>query len=85
LKLKNTRFTDCQLKEVEFIEADLTQAVFENCDLIHATFERTILNGADLRTAFNFSIHPEINQLKKTKFSSAGLAGLLDRYDIEIE
>lgn len=85
LKLKGTAFKNCKLQEVEFREADLTQARFDNCDLTRATFENTILQGADLRTATNFSIDPEINKLKKARFSINGLPGLLARHDLLIE
>jgi len=83
-KLKKTFFKDCSLPEVDFTEADLSNAVFENCDLSGAKFEKTNLEKADLRTSFNYSIDPEINKIKKAKFSADGLVGLLDKYDIEI-
>jgi uncharacterized protein YjbI with pentapeptide repeats len=57
--------------------------IFENCDLAGAIFENTILERADFRTARNFSLDPEINQIKKAKFSLADLPGLLLKYDIE--
>lgn len=85
LRIKTIQFKGCQLHEVEFIEADLTNATFENCDLNRATFENTVLDGADFRSAFNFSIDLEINSGKKTRFSSGGLAGLLEKYNIIIE
>ena len=84
LKLKKTRFKNSNLSEVDFIEADLTSADFDNCDLAGAKFEKTILEKADLRTSHNYSIDPEINKIKKAKFSIHGIAGLLDKYDIEI-
>ena len=83
-KLKKTVFKSVQLKEVDLTECDLTSAVFDNCDLLRATFENTILEKADLRTSFNYSIDPERNRIKKAKFSLQGLPGLLNKYDIEI-
>jgi uncharacterized protein YjbI with pentapeptide repeats len=83
-KLKKTFFKDCSLLEVDFTEADLSNAVFENCDLSGTKFEKTNLEKADLRTSFNYSIDPEINKIKKAKFSIEGIIGLLDKYDIEI-
>jgi hypothetical protein len=50
-----------------------------------ATFESTIIEKADFRTSFNYSIDPEKNRIKKARFSLAGIAGLLDKYDIEID
>ena len=85
LKLKKTRFKNSNLSEVDFTETDLTSSVLDNCDLAGAKFERTILEKADLRTSHNYSIDPEINKIKKAKFSIHAIAGLLDKYDIEIE
>lgn len=85
LKLKGTVFKDCQLREADFGECDLTNANFSNCDLASAVFENTLLEGADFRTAYNFSIDPEINKVRKARFSAQGLAGLLDKYKIVVE
>jgi len=85
LKLKNTHFVDCKLEQVEFVETDLSNAVFQHCDLSLAVFERTILEGADLKTAYNFSIDPENNRIKKAKFSVQNIVGLLDKYGIVVE
>ena len=84
LKLKKTLFTGSQLREVDFAACDLTEAVFDECDLLNATFARTLLEKADFRTARNFSIDPELNRIKKAKFSITGLGGLLAKYDIVI-
>jgi hypothetical protein len=43
------------------------------------------LEKADFRSAFNFSIDPEMNRMKKAKFSRTGVFGLLHKYNIEIE
>ena len=59
--------------------------MFENCDLEHAMFDRTILENADLRTSFNYSIDPENNRIRRAKFSITAVAGLLEKYDIEID
>ncbi len=85
LNLKKARFKNCSLQEVDFTESDLSNAIFDNCDLTRAIFKSTILERADLRSAHNYSIDPEINSLKKTKFSKEGIIGLLDKYDIEVE
>jgi fluoroquinolone resistance protein len=85
LKLKNTRFKNCTLQEADFSEADLSGAEFEQCDLLLCTFMHTNLEKADFRSAFNYSINPETNRLRKARFSLAGVPGLLDQYDIEIE
>jgi uncharacterized protein YjbI with pentapeptide repeats len=84
-KLKKTKIENSKLHEVDFTECDLTGSVFDNCDLMNATFDRTNLEKADFRTSFNYSISPETNRIKKARFSLSGIAGLLDKYDIEIE
>ncbi|MDD5674490.1 MAG: pentapeptide repeat-containing protein [Chitinivibrionales bacterium] len=84
-RLKKTLFKNTKLIEVDFSGCDLSGAVFDACDLTRATFENSVLEKADLRSAYNFSIDPEKNRIKKAKFSLAGIAGLLDNYDIEIE
>ena len=83
-RCKNTRFTNVQLLETDFTECDLSTAVFSNCDLAGATFENTILEKADLTTAFNYSINPSVNKIKKASFSLPAVTGLLDHLDIEI-
>jgi len=44
-----------------------------------------LLEKVNFLTSYNYSIDPENNRLKKAKFSMNGLAGLLGKYDIEIE
>jgi fluoroquinolone resistance protein len=83
--LKNTNFKECNLQEVDFSESNLTAVKFDNCDLSGAIFKNTVLEKSDFRTAYNFSINPEINRMKKAKFSIPGIVGLLDKYKIEIE
>ncbi|MFP5436980.1 MAG: pentapeptide repeat-containing protein [Bacteroidia bacterium] len=85
LKLKSTKFINCDLGEADFTEADLTGACFTECDLRNAVFDRTILEKADLRTAYNFAICPENNKVKKAKFSRENIHGLLQKYQINIE
>jgi len=64
--------------------ANLNKAIFKACDLSGAIFSETILEEADFRTAFYFSIDPEKNKLKKAKFTSNGLQGLLHKYQLNI-
>ena len=84
-KMPKTHFISCSLKEVSFIGSQLTNAVFENCNLDNAIFNDTQLAGADFSSAYNYKIDPEFNPMKKAKFSSQGIVGLLDKYDIKIE
>ncbi len=85
LKLKGTQFKNCSLQEVDFIETDLSDACFDNCNLSRAVFENTNLEKADFLTSYNYSIDPEINKIRKAKFSRSDLHGLLGKYDIIIE
>ncbi|MCF6223338.1 MAG: pentapeptide repeat-containing protein [Flavobacteriaceae bacterium] len=85
LDLARMKFTDCSLHEIDFTEANLKSISFNNCDLASAIFENTILEKVDFRTAVNYSIDPENNVVEKAKFSQSGIAGLLIKYNIEIE
>jgi len=82
--MKATQFRKCSLQEVDFIEADLSVALFDDCDMSGAMFEDTILEKADFRSASNYTIDPEINRIKKAKFSIPDVIGLLGKFDIKI-
>ncbi len=84
LNLKKTLFKNCSLHEVDFSEADLSASVFDRCDFFNATFDNTVLEKADFRTSYHYTINPEINRVKKAKFSADGLIGLLVKYDIVV-
>ncbi len=84
-KMPKTKFTSCSMKEVTFIGSNLSNSVFENCNLDNAIFNDTILNQVDFTSAYNYKIDPEFNPMKKAKFSTQGIHGLLDKYDIKIE
>lgn len=83
--IKKTIFKSSRLQEVDFSECDLTDSTFDECDLSGAIFDNTILEKVDFKTSYNFIIDPDKNRLKKTKFSSDSLSGLLNKYDIIIE
>ena len=85
MNIKKTIFRNCQLREIDFSESNLSNVIFDNCDLAQAIFINTVLDKADFRTAYNYSIDPESNRLKKAKFSILGISGLLDKYDLIIE
>jgi fluoroquinolone resistance protein len=85
LKLKTTTFKNSRMQEADFTESDLTGSIFDGCDLTRAVFHSTILEKADFRTASNYSIDPEANRIRKAKFSLTGVAGLLAKYEIEID
>jgi fluoroquinolone resistance protein len=84
LKLKKTKFIRCNLQEADFSDTDLSGAIFDDCDLQGALFENTNLEKADLYSSYHYSIDPEKNKIRKARFSNTGIAGLLNKYDIEI-
>ena len=83
--LKNTVIKNCRLQGASFIEVNLTAAAFVRCDLAKAVFERSNLEKTDFTTSWSYSINPETNKLKKTKFSMPEVVGLLNNLDIVIE
>ena len=84
LKMRKTIFKNSSVCEADFTEADLSNSVFDNCDLTRTTFRNTNIERVDFLTSYNFRIDLEVNSCKKAKFSLSGLAGLLEKYDIEI-
>ena len=84
-KMPKTKFTNCSLKEVNFANSNLSGALFLNCNLERAVFNDTQLKSADFSSAYNYTIDPEINYIKKAKFSKDGLQGLLSKYELVIE
>lgn len=84
MNLKGTSFTNCSLKEADFTEANLKEVTFDGCNLERAIFQQTNLEKTDFRKANNYTFEPSNNILKKTKFSSSGIMGLLASHDIII-
>jgi fluoroquinolone resistance protein len=85
VKSIKTKFMNSQFQEADFTGVDFTGSVFDNCDFAKATFQNTILEKVDFRSSYNYSINPEENRIRKARFSQAGISGLLNQYDIEIE
>ena len=83
LSLPGLKLIDCVARDVDFREADLARADFSGTDLADSLFQHTNLAGADLSTARNYTIAPEHNNLKRTKFSLPEAMSLL--YTMEIE
>lgn len=84
-KLKKTNFIDCSLKDVDFSNTDLSLTIFKNCDLANATFQDCILEKTDFRTSRNYTFDPSENKIKRTKVAHSALAGLLEKFDLDIE
>jgi fluoroquinolone resistance protein len=83
-KMVKTTFSKSSLKEVTFTQANLTSSVFDDCNLLETVFRQTDLTSVNFATALNYIIDPELNIMKKAIFSTHGLPGLLDKYDIKI-
>lgn len=84
LSMKKSNIKNSSCKETDFSGTDLSASVFDKTDFLHARFDQTNLEKSDFRTAFNYSIDPDRNKVKKAKFSIDGVAGLLEKYGIDI-
>ncbi len=83
-KMPKTLFSATSLKEVNFTQAKLSGAIFKEADLTSAIFNETELHSANFVTAYNYSIDPELNNVKKAAFSTDGLHGLLTKHNLKI-
>ena len=84
-KLNKSSFKNSKLHGVNFTQADLSKCTFLNCDFYEALFAGTDLSGTDLSACINFIIDPELNKIKRARFSLQSLPGLLQRYEISVE
>lgn len=84
MKLNRATFTYSQLRGVDFSRAIMKNVTLTTCDLLNALFENTNLEKADFSHSINYSIHPELNNLKEAKFTLPEVVGLLDAFKIKI-
>ena len=71
---------------LEIIKGEYENCHFTNCKFLNSNLsEFNFIEKADFQTAYNYSIDPDINRIRKAKFSMAGIIGLLDKHDIEIK
>lgn len=84
-KLNKSSFKNCKIHSANFTQADLSKSTVINCDLYESVFANTNLSSVDFTSNANFLIDPEINNIKKAKFLTKDLPGLLYRHDIIIE
>lgn len=82
LSLRGIDLTRCVARDVDFTEADLSRANLTHTDFSQSRFLHTDLTEADLTDATNYSIAPNRNVLKKTKFSLPEAISLLYGLDI---
>ena len=85
MKIKWMNFHNCNLHEANFSGSDLTWAKFDICNLDNAVFQRTNLEKVDFLTSYGYSIDPENNRMKGSKFSLEWIPGLLHKYNIIIK
>ena len=83
-KMLNTKFTKTSLKETTFSLANLAGSKFDQCELSGTVFNGTDLSSVNFATSYNYTIDPEINNIRKAVFSADGLPGLLSKYQIKI-
>lgn len=84
-KLNKSSFSNCKIHGADMTQADLSKCKFYNCDFWDTVFANTNVAGVDFTTNKNFTIDPTINNVRKAKFLSSDLAGLLTRFDIIIK
>lgn len=82
LSLRGIHLTRCVARDVDFTEADLTRANCTHTDFSQSRFLHTDLTEADFSDAINYSIAPNLNVLKRTKFSLPEAVSLLYGLDI---
>ncbi|HET6446679.1 MAG TPA: pentapeptide repeat-containing protein [candidate division Zixibacteria bacterium] len=84
VNLSKILIRDTSAQNVDFREADLSGADLSGTDLSDSLFSNTNLSGADLTSAKNYTISPETNKLKGTKFSLPEAMALLFNMDIDL-
>jgi len=84
-KLNKSSFSNCKIHNADFTQADLSKCKFYNCDFWDSVFVNTNAAGVDFTTSKNFTIDPVTNNIRKAKFLSSDLAGLLTKFDIIIK
>lgn len=77
-------FENCKMHSINFSQADLSKIHFIECDLFESIFNGPNLSGVDFTRAQNFSFDPTLNSVRKAKFLTQDLPGLLDKFDLVI-
>jgi uncharacterized protein YjbI with pentapeptide repeats len=82
--LEKGEYENCKYAKCILSSTDLSSILFIDCAFMDSDLSLVNLAKTCFRDAVNYSIDPEKNKIKKARFSSAGIAGLLDKYDIDI-
>ena len=85
LILQGVDFLESDVKNCFYSKTDLTGCTFSGSDLSKTEFHDCDLTEVDFRQAINYSINPDTNKFKKTKFSSPEVISLLHYKDIIID
>jgi uncharacterized protein YjbI with pentapeptide repeats len=85
LVLEKIEIVNCIAHEVDFSGTNLKEANLRGTDFEKSIFRQTNLEKADLVKAKNYMIPPDVNTLKKTKFSLPEAMALLYSMDIVLE
>ena len=84
LELEGLQIKKCTANEVDFSEANLEKSSFQGTELTGSIFRNTNLTEANFVGAANYAINPDLNTIKKAKFSIPEAMSLLYSMDIEI-
>ena len=74
----------CQISYCDFENNNLTYSNFEGTEFKNTFFKNSDLSFASFKNATNYNINPNINIIKKAKFSLPEALSLLDVYDVEL-
>lgn len=85
LKLKKMQFINCSMISADFMGSDLTEVLFDNCNLRRTVYIDSVLHKTDFSTSYDYTLDLDKNKIKKPIFSSDGLRGLLEKYDIVVK
>lgn len=85
LFLTRTKFEVCDVHDCDFTQTNLSDGAFLRCSLRGSTFERSNLEKVDFRYSTGIAIDPSKNKMRKAKFQTDQLPGLLKTYQLEIE
>lgn len=85
MDLTSCSFRACVFSEAEFQRCNLTKVSFADCDLSRCTFTANNLKEADLRTARNYAISAEGNQVRGLKVSLPEAISLLSALGIDVD
>lgn len=84
LNMKNAKILESKLMECYFTNTCLAAAEFSKTDLAGTVFHNCDLSKADFSSTRNYAIDPQVNVIKKAKFSLPEAITLLQIFDIHL-